>query len=105
MHIKRNDTVVAITGKSAGGGKTGKVLQVLPERNAAIVEGLNLVKKALRKSQDNPNGGIGEKEAPIPVSNLAMYCPSCRKGVRVGRAQDGEKKVRKCRKCGHSFDG
>lgn len=101
--IRKNDTVIAITG--ASGGKTGKVLHVFPNRGRAIVEGLNMAKKNLRKSQDNPQGGIAEKEASINVSNLMLYCPDCKTGVRTSRGKDGVKSVRKCNGCGHSFDG
>jgi large subunit ribosomal protein L24 len=104
MRIKRNDTVIAIAGRSAGTGKTGKVLQLLPERDLAIVEGFNIVKKALRKTQDNPQGGIGEKETPMALSNLLPYCPTCKKGTRISRAKENKQTVRKCRKCGHAFD-
>ncbi len=64
--IKKGDMVQAITGEDKG--KTGKVLQVLDDR--ALVEGLNFVKKHMRKTQDNPQGGVFEKEAPIHLSNL-----------------------------------
>jgi len=64
--IKKGDMVESITGEDKG--KTGKVLQVLGER--ALVEGLNFVKKHMRKTQDNPQGGVFEKEAPIHLSNL-----------------------------------
>lgn len=101
--IKRDDVVIAVASSSAGTGKTGKVLQVMPGRRAAIVEGFNVVKKTLRKTQENPQGGIGEKEAPIAMSNLMLYCPDCKKGVRIGRAMEGGNRVRKCRKCGHAF--
>ncbi len=76
MHIKRGDIVMAITGEDADGKKTGKVLQVFPAQMRALVEGFNYVKKHLRKSQDNPKGGIVEKEAPIHVSNLKLYSAS-----------------------------
>jgi large subunit ribosomal protein L24 len=95
--------VVAVAGVSAG--KTGKVLQVLPRTDRAVVEGLNLVKKTLRKTQDNPQGGIVEKEAPVAGSNLMLYCPECKKGVRTNADPDGERRVRKCKTCGHAFDG
>lgn len=68
MHIKRGDTVAVLSGSDAG--KTGKVLQVLPKQAAALVEGIRLVTKHLRKSQDNPKGAIVKKEAPIHVSKL-----------------------------------
>lgn len=66
--IKKGDTVQAVAGENKG--KTGKVLQVLPESGRALVEGLNFVKKHMRKTQDNPQGGVFEKEAPIDLSNL-----------------------------------
>lgn len=103
MRIRKNDVVVPISGRFAG--KTGKVLQVMPARGLAIVEGLRLVKKAIRKSQDNPQGGISEKEAPLPMSKLLHYCPEDKKGVRVRLVREGGKRVRKCRVCGHAFEG
>ena len=72
MHVRRNDIVRAISGEEADGKKTGKVLKVYPATGRALVEGFNFVKKHLRKSQDNPNGGIVEKEAPLAVSKLAV---------------------------------
>jgi large subunit ribosomal protein L24 len=72
LSIKRGDTVMAITGEDADGKKTGKVIRVIPETQRALVEGFNYVKKHLRKSQDNPKGGIVEKEAPVHVSNLKV---------------------------------
>ena len=66
--IKKNDSVQAIAGDDKG--KSGKVLQVIPETGRALVEGLNFVKRHVRKIQDNPQGGVFEKEAPIHLSNL-----------------------------------
>ncbi len=66
--IKKGDTVKVIAGDD--NGKAGKVLQVIPETGRALVEGLNFVKKHMRKTQDNPQGGVFEKEAPIHLSNL-----------------------------------
>lgn len=68
MPVKKGDMVLGLTGESAG--RTGKVLQVLPKQQRIIVEGFNYVKKHMRKTQDNPQGGIVEKEAPIHVSNV-----------------------------------
>lgn len=73
LHIKKGDLVLAIAGEEANRGKPGKVLQVLPKQQRAIVEGFNLVKKHMRKTQDNPQGGIAEIEAPIHVSNLIKF--------------------------------
>lgn len=95
--------MIAISGADAG--KTGKVLQVLSARDTALVEGLRMVKKTLRKTQDNPQGGITEKEAPIPMAKLMLYCPHDKKGVRVRVETDADRKIRKCKTCGHAFDG
>lgn len=104
-HIKKNDVVQVMSGSGSTARKTGKILQVLPASNRAIVEGVNYVKKKLRKSQDNPQGGIVEKEAPVAISNLLLYCPHCKKGVRVSYARtEAGKRSRKCKKCGHGFD-
>jgi large subunit ribosomal protein L24 len=100
---KKNDIVIATTGISAG--KTGKVLELLPSKGRAIVEGLNLRKKCTRKSKDNTQGGIITKEMPINLSNLMLYCPQCKKGVRIRRVEDNGKRVRKCKACDHSFEG
>ncbi len=100
--IKKGDTIAAIAGVDTG--KTGKVLQVIPARDRVLVEGINLGKKTLRKTQDTPQGGIVKKEKTMALSNVLLYCPECKKGVRTGRAQDGERRVRKCRACGHTFD-
>ncbi len=101
--VKKNDIVAAVSGDEKG--KSGKVLHVYLGKNRALVEGLNMVKKTLRKSQENPQGGIVEKEGSIALSNLMLHCTVCKKGVRVKRERDGEKRIRKCAKCGHSFDG
>lgn len=100
QRIRKNDVVMAVTGVDAGA--SGKVLQVLGDR--ALVEGINLRKKTVRKSQDNPQGGIVDKECPVSASNLMPYCPDCKKGVRVRRARANDKSVRTCRICGHEFD-
>lgn len=103
QRIKKNDIVIAVRGIAQG--KSGKVLEVLKDKNRAIVEGLHLIKKAVRKSKDNPQGGIVQKEGPLPMSSLLLFCPRCKKGVRISRVRDGDRKVRRCKKCEHSFDG
>lgn len=72
LHIRRDDVVKAISGDDADGKKTGKVLKVMPGQGRAIVEGFNIIKRHTRKSQDNPKGGIVEREAPVAVSKLAL---------------------------------
>ncbi|MDD5760333.1 MAG: 50S ribosomal protein L24 [Desulfobulbaceae bacterium] len=100
--IKKNDNVIVISGREKG--KKGKILEVIVSRGRAIVEGVNLVKKCLRKSQDKPQGGITDKEASIAVSNLMLFCAECKKGVRVRFVRETGKSVRKCGRCGHVFD-
>ena len=103
IHIKKNDNVMVIKGKEKG--KTGKVLRVLPEKQGAIVEKLNFIKRHVKPSQQMRQGGIIEKEAPLALSNLMVVCPKCNKPVRIGRnkLEDG-KTVRACRKCGDILD-
>lgn len=94
---------MAISG--AGAGKTGKVLKVMPAGGTAIVEGLRVVKKTLKKSQANPQGGFVDKDLPVRLSKLMLYCPNCKKGVRAARVREGGAAVRKCRICRHAFGG
>ena len=102
--IQRNDTVYVTTGKERG--KSGRVLRVQRDRNAALVEGLNMMKKAVRPNpQKNVKGGIVEREVPIHVSNLAIVCPECNSPARVGvKVLEDGSRVRKCRKCGGMID-
>jgi large subunit ribosomal protein L24 len=69
-HIKKGDTVVVIAGDEKG--KSGKVLQIVPQSGRALVEGVNFVKKHMRKSEEHPQGGVVEKEAGIAISNLKV---------------------------------
>ncbi|MFW6152199.1 MAG: 50S ribosomal protein L24 [Verrucomicrobiota bacterium] len=100
--IKKNDNVTVIAGVDRG--KTARVLEVTPDKDRALVEGVRLVKKTLRKTEDSPKGGITQKEAPVHISNLQIYCPDCKKGVRVKKERTEDGAQRKCVKCGHSFD-
>ena len=70
FHIKRNDEVVVIAGSHKG--KTGKVLEILAAKERARVEGVGVIKRHLKKSQENPNGAIVEREGSIHVSNLQL---------------------------------
>jgi large subunit ribosomal protein L24 len=79
MHVRRGDIVRAISGEDADGKKTGKVLKVYPKTGRALVEGFNFVKKHMRKSQDNPNGGIVTKEAPMAASKLVVVTRAAKK--------------------------
>ena len=79
MHVRRGDVVRAISGEDADGKKTGKVLKIYPSKGRVLVEGFNFVKKHLRKSQDNPSGGIVSKEAPMAASKLVVVTRAAKK--------------------------
>ncbi|MCR5614346.1 50S ribosomal protein L24 [Treponema sp.] len=98
--IRKDDTVQVIAGKDKG--KTGNVVRVIPAKNAVIVSGVNIVKKAMRKRSQQDQGGIAEIEAPLNVSNVAIVCKKCGP-TRIGYKLDGDKKVRVCRKCGEKL--
>lgn len=90
FHIKKGDTVKVLAGEYKG--QTGKVIEMLGEKNKALVEGINVVKKHEKPSASNPQGGIIEKEAPIHLSNL-MYVDANGKASRVGRKKDDNGKL------------
>ena len=96
--IKKNDTVFVLSGKDRG--KTGKVFRVMGTDGKALVEGINYVKRHTRKSKQDQQGGVVQKEAPINLSNIALYCKSCNKPARIGInvLADGSKS-RFCKKC------
>ncbi|HOP86879.1 MAG TPA: 50S ribosomal protein L24 [Syntrophorhabdaceae bacterium] len=101
-HIKKNDLVIVTTGKDKG--KTGKVLRIFKKKDRVIVEKVNMVKRHVKPSQKT-KGGILEKESPIHVSNVMIYCEKCSKPVRVGKkVLDDGKKVRFCKKCNEVID-
>ncbi len=104
MFLKKNDMVIVITGKDRG--KTGKVLKVVPEKGRAVVEKINFRKEFIRPDRSrNISGGIMEKEAPIQVSNLMLYCSECGQGVRIRKKiLDDGSKVRVCSKCQTSLE-
>lgn len=82
MKIKKEDSVVVISGNFRG--KTGKVLKVFPKENRVIVEGVNIRKRHSKPTQQNPQGGIVEKEAPINVSNVMLLDPKTNEPTRLG---------------------
>ncbi len=100
MHVKKDDLVEVIAGEDAEKGRARRVLRVLVEKNKVVVEGVNKVYKHLKPNRRNAQGGRLSKEMAVAVSNVLLYCPTCRRGVRIGRryAADGHKE-RYCRKC------
>lgn len=94
--VVKNDTVVLKAGNNRG--KTGKVLKVFPKENRAVVEGVNLIKRHSRPTQQMPQGGIIEKEAPVNISNLKVICPKCNRPTRIGiKYLEDNSKVRFCK--------
>ena len=96
--IRKDDTVEVIAGKDKG--KRGTVVRVLSKKDAVIVSGVNIVKKAMKKRSQQDQGGIAEIEAPLNISNVGIVCKKCGRPVKIGYKIDGDKKVRVCRKCG-----
>ena len=91
MKIKKGDTVQVMTGSDAG--KTGRVIKVFPDNDKIVVEGISVVKKHARPTQDNPQGGIIEKEAAIHISNVMLVVGG--KATRVGyKSLDDGRKVK-----------
>jgi large subunit ribosomal protein L24 len=102
MYIKKGDTVKVLTGRERG--KTGKVLAIIGKKNRVIVEKLNLVKRH-KKPDASGKSGIVEKENPIHLSNVALFCNKCNAAVRVGyKILENKKKVRICKKCQEILD-
>lgn len=97
VKIRKNDNVMITTGKDRG--KTGRVLRIDRSAGRVVVEGLNMVKKAMRPKGQNQKGGISTIEAPLEMSNLQIVCKSCGP-TRIGYRMENDRKARFCRKCG-----
>ncbi|CAG7647399.1 50S ribosomal protein L24 [Paenibacillus solanacearum] len=103
LHVKKDDTVFVITGKDKG--KKGRVIAAFPRENRVLIEGVNLVKKHTKPSQQNPQGGIITQEAPIHVSNVMLIDPKSGQPTRVGyKVLENGKKVRVAKKSGEVID-
>ncbi|MBU4556459.1 MAG: 50S ribosomal protein L24 [Actinobacteria bacterium] len=102
MTIRKGDKVKVITGKDKG--KESRVLRVYPEKQRLVVEHVNMIKKAQRPTNKQPQGGILEVEGTIHVSNVMLLCPSCSQPTRVARRRDEGTRVRVCKKCGNDID-
>jgi large subunit ribosomal protein L24 len=99
--IRKGDTVEVLAGKDKG--KRGEVVRVNLKKEAVIVSGVNIVKKAMKKRSQQDQGGIAEVEAPLNISNVGIVCKKCGKPVKIGYKFDGDKKIRVCRKCGETL--
>ena len=102
LHIKKGDTVVVITGESKG--QQGRVLEVLRDKDRAIVEGVNMVSKHTKPNAQSPQGGIIKKEASIHISNLQLVDPATGDATRIGRRLNSKNKlVRYSKKSGEEI--
>ena len=105
MSIKKGDKVEVLSGKDRG--KQGVVLRAMPKEGKVVVEGVAIVKTAVKPNPQNQQGGIVSQEAAIDASNVNLVCPACGKRTRVGHEAgelDGKQtKLRICKKCGHKF--
>ena len=99
--IRKDDTLEVIAGKDKG--KRGTVVRVITKKDAVIVSGVNIVKKAMKKRSQQDQGGIVEIEAPLNISNVGIVCKKCGRPVKAGYKLNGDKKVRVCRKCGETL--
>lgn len=97
IKLRKNDTVRIIAGRDKG--KTGRIVNIDREKMRAVVEGLNMVKKAMKQKKQNQKGGITSVEAPLSVGKLMIICKKCGP-TRIGYLVEGNTKKRVCRKCG-----
>ncbi len=98
--IKKNDTVKVVCGKDKG--KTGKVVKVNREKGRVVVQGINIVKKAMKPKSQNEKGGIVSIEASMDISNVRVICKKCGP-TRLGYKIEGDDRVRICKKCGEAI--
>ncbi len=102
LHIKKGDTVYVNSGEYRG--QQGRVLEVLPKVDKALVEGVNIVSKHTKPNSENPQGGIVKKEAPVHISNLMVVDPKTGERTRIGRKKDKDNKlVRYSKKSGEEI--
>ena len=103
LNVRKDDTVIVLSGDDKG--TKGNVIAVSPEEGKVIVQGANIIHKHVKPRKQGEAGGIVDAEGAIYASKVALYCPDCKKGVRVRKetGKDG-KKIRVCAKCGHKFD-
>ena len=98
--LRKEDNVEVTTGKDKG--KRGRVLKILRSEDRVVIQGVNIVKKAKKRRNQQDRGGIIEVEAAIHYSNVAIVCKKCGP-TRIGYKIDGENKIRVCRKCGEAL--
>ncbi|MBM3128049.1 MAG: 50S ribosomal protein L24 [Chloroflexi bacterium] len=101
--IRKGDTVQVIAGNDRG--KTGEVQRISPKDETVVVAGINLVKKHQKRTGNvRTQAGIITREGPLPLANVALVCKNCNKPTRIGFGAQGDRKSRKCKKCGQFID-
>ena len=98
MKLLKNDEVKVVAGKDKG--KTGKVEKVFSKEAKVLIEGVNQYKRHLKSRQQGEQSQILTITKPLPIANVQLVCPKCKKLTRVGYKMEKDKKVRVCRKCG-----
>ena len=93
LHIRKGDTAIVIAGNDKG--KKGKVLEVIREKDRAIIEGVNMITKHVKPSANNPEGGIERTEAPLHISNIMLVDPSSGEITKIGRKLNDEGKMQR----------
>lgn len=102
MKVKKGDNVMIITGKDRG--KNGKILNVFPQKNRVVVEGLNLVKKRTKPKKQGEKGQTINIPASLNASNVIIICKNCGKNTRIGyKILEDKNKIRICKKCGEEL--
>jgi len=100
--LKKEDNVVVISG--ADRGRKGKILFIDRPSNRIVIEGINKRNKFIKPSQENPKGGVINREFPINITNVMYFCDKCKKGVRISINNVDGKNVRVCKKCEKTLD-
>ena len=103
LHVRKDDTVIVLSGKDKG--KRGRILKAMPQDERVVVEGVNIMTRHRKPTAAAPQGGIIKQEAPIHASNVMIICPGCKTPTRASHKQlaDG-RSVRACKNCGENID-
>ncbi len=103
IHVKKNDTVVVLSGKEAG--RTGKIIKAVPDTGRVVVSEMNIVTKHQKAQGQNKPSALIKREGTIDASNVMLVCPKCKKPTRVAsKVLDDGSKWRVCKKCGANID-